>query len=205
MRYGTRPDPEQLLQRARAGPGAARGQLLELYRNYLTLLARLQLGRRLQSKVDASDVVQDVFLEAHRDFGAFRGETEKEFLGWLRQILASTLADQVRHYRGTQRRDVQLERQLAEHVEYSSQALEQGLVASQSSPSQQAARREEAVRLANALEQLPEAYRDVLVLRHLEELSFPQVAARLGRTLDSVKNMWIRALAHLRDRLGGAP
>jgi RNA polymerase sigma-70 factor (ECF subfamily) len=205
MSYSTCPDPEQLLQQARAGQGAARGQLLELYRHYLTLLARLQLGRRLQSKVDASDLVQEVFLEAHRDFGAFRGGTEKEFLGWLRQILASTLADQVRHYRGTRRRDIRLERELAEHLEQSSQALEQRLAASASSPSQQAARREQAVWLANALEQLPEAYRDVLVLRHLEELSFPQVAARLGRSLDSVKNLWIRALAHLRDRLGGAP
>src|SRR6266849_4077004 len=65
-------DPEQLIPMARSGDGQALGQLLELYRNYLTLLARLQIGRRLQSKVDATDLVQDTFLKAHRHFGQFR-------------------------------------------------------------------------------------------------------------------------------------
>ena len=82
---------------------------------------------------------------------------------------------------------------------------DQGFVTPQSSPSQQAARREEAVRLADVLCQLPEDYRDVLVLRHLEGLSFPDVAQRMGRSLDSVKNLWARALARLRDSLGDSP
>ena len=67
------PDLGVLLQSARAGEGAALGRLLEPYRNYLTLLARLQVGRRLQGKVDASDLVQETFMEAHRDFDRFRG------------------------------------------------------------------------------------------------------------------------------------
>jgi RNA polymerase sigma-70 factor (ECF subfamily) len=69
-------DPEQLLREARAGDGATLGQLLELYRQYLGLLARVQIGQRLQGKVDASDLVQETFLEAHRHFARFRGASE---------------------------------------------------------------------------------------------------------------------------------
>jgi RNA polymerase sigma-70 factor (ECF subfamily) len=176
-----------------------------MYRNYLTLLARLQIGRRLQGKVDASDVIQDVCLKAHRDFDQFRGTTEGEWVGWLRQILAKDLAQLVRHYYGTQRRNLRLERQLAGELDQSSRALDQGLAARQSSPSQQAASREQAVLLADALEQLPADYREVILLSHLERLSFPEVARRLGRTLDSVKNLWARALDRLRRLLGVSP
>jgi RNA polymerase sigma-70 factor (ECF subfamily) len=199
------PDLGVLLQSARAGEGAALGRLLEAYRNYLTLLARLQVGRRLQGKVEESDLVQETFLEAHRDFARFRGATEGELMGWLRQILASNLADAVRRYHGTSRRNVRLERDLAAQLDQSSQALDRGLVDRSASPSERAARRERAVLLADALEQLPTAYRQVLILRHLEELSFPDVARRMGRTLDSVKNLWVRALARVRDVLGDAP
>src|SRR5271166_149575 len=108
------PDPEQLLGLARAGDGPALGQLLELYRGYLALLARLQIGRRLQGKVDAADLVQDTFLEAHRHFAQFRGTSEAELVCWLRQILAGLLANLLRRYLGTRRRDVRLERQLAD-------------------------------------------------------------------------------------------
>jgi RNA polymerase sigma-70 factor (ECF subfamily) len=196
-------DPDQLLQRAREGDVPALGPLLERYRAYLTVLARVQIGRRLQGKVDAADLVQEAFLGAYRDFRQFRGTTEKEFLGWLRQILASLLANLVRHYQGTQRRDVRLERQLAVELEQSSQALDRGLVAPQSSPSAQAARREQSVLLAEALGRLPDDLRDLLILRHLEGLTFPEVAQRLGRTVDSVKKQWPRALASLRRLLDG--
>jgi RNA polymerase sigma-70 factor (ECF subfamily) len=197
------PDPEQLLHQAKAGNDPALGQLLELYRTYLAVLARVQIGRRLQGKVDASDLVQEAFLGAYRDFPQFRGTTQKEFLGWLRQILASLLANLVRHYQGTQRRDVRLERQLALELDQSSQALDRGLMAPQSSPSQQAIRREQAVTLAAALGRLPNDWRELLILRHLEGLSFPEVARRLGRTVDSVKKQWPRALASLRRLLEG--
>src|SRR6202040_2404394 len=84
-----RPPTEELLRRARAGDDAARGRLLEAYRSYLTLLARVQLGRDLQGKVDPSDLVQEAFLEAHRDFGQFQGQTEAELRAWLRRLLAT--------------------------------------------------------------------------------------------------------------------
>jgi RNA polymerase sigma-70 factor (ECF subfamily) len=196
-------DPEFLLQAARAGDAATLGRLLELYRHYLGLLARVQIGPRLQGKVDASDLVQETFLEAHRNFARFRGASEAELVNWLRQILAARLADLVRRYLGTRRRDVRLERELEGSLDRSSALLSRGLVAPQSSPSQQAARREQAVLLANALGGLPEDYREVLVLRHLEGLTFPEVARRMGRSLDSVEKLWMRGLARLRLGLGG--
>jgi RNA polymerase sigma-70 factor, ECF subfamily len=196
---------EQLLDIARAGDGLALGRLLELYRGYLTLLARLQISRRLQGKVDAADLVQETFLCAHRAWPQFQGTSEGELVGWLRQILAGNLANLVRHYLGTQRRDIRLERDLALELDQSSRILDRGLWARQSSPSNQAARREQGLVLANTLDQLPADYREVLILRHLEGLSFPEVAVRMERTLDSVKKLWARALDRLRRSLGGAP
>jgi RNA polymerase sigma-70 factor (ECF subfamily) len=193
----------RLLRQARAGEAEPLGRLLEMYRGYLTLLARLQIDRRLQGKIDAADLVQDTFLEAHRDFVQFRGATEGELVAWLRRILASNVANVVRHYRGTRRRDVCLERRLAVELDESSRDLDRGLAAKQSSPSQQAIRREQAVLLADALDQLPADYREVIILRQLEGLSFPEVARRMERTLDSVKNLWARALARLSRLLGG--
>jgi RNA polymerase sigma-70 factor (ECF subfamily) len=203
MDPGAEPDPELLLRQARTRNGAALGRLLESYRGYLALLARLQIGRRLQGKVDAADLVQETFLEAHRQFALFQGSTTAELAGWLREILASRLAKLVRYYFGTRRRDVRLEQALAAELEQSSRVLDHGLMAPSSSPSHQAARREQAVRLAAALQQLPEDYREVLILRHLEALSFPDVARRMGRTVESVKKLWARALPRLRDMLGG--
>jgi RNA polymerase sigma-70 factor (ECF subfamily) len=205
MSTSDRPDPEQLLSLARAGSGPALGQLLELYGAYLALLARLQISRRLQGKVDAADLVQETFLEAHRHFDQFRGTSEGELIGWLRQILLSRVMELLRRYLGTQRRDVRQERALAAELEQSSRVLDQGLIAPQSTPSQQAARREQAVLLADALGQLPEDYREVIILHHMEELSLPQVAGRLGRTVHSVEKLWARGLARLRRVLGESP
>jgi RNA polymerase sigma-70 factor (ECF subfamily) len=197
-------DPELLLQEARAGDVAGRGQLLELYRPYLTLLARVQIGTRLQGKLDPADLVQETFLDAHRYFEHFRGGSEAQLVGWLRQILAGKLADTLRRYLGTQGRDVRLEREIADALDQSSVLLGNVLAAAQSSPSEQVARREQAVLLAAALARLPEDYREALVLRHFEELTFPQVAERMGRSVDSVEKLWMRGLMALRGILGSA-
>jgi RNA polymerase sigma-70 factor (ECF subfamily) len=194
-------EPERLLYLAKSGGIAVLGQLLETYSSYLALLARLQIGRRLRGKVDAADLVQETFLSAHENFAQFRGETEAEFVAWLRRILASRLADLLRRY-GGRGRDVRLERDLADVLDRSSRVLANILTAPQSSPSQHAVRREQSVLLADALAQLPEDYREVLILRHLEELSFRDVATRMRRSVESVKNLWIRALAKLRHNLG---
>lgn len=190
--------PEEWLTRALHDGGEARGQLLEQYRDYLRLLAGLELGQQLQVKMDASDLVQATLLEAHQDFPTFCGTTEAELVAWLRQILATVLCGQMRRYLGTQKRDIRLERRLQDQLDRSSRMLAGGLVDPHSSPSQQAARREQAVLLANALAQLPEDYREVLVLRHLHELTFPEISRRLERSVDSVEKLWVRGLARLR-------
>jgi RNA polymerase sigma-70 factor (ECF subfamily) len=196
-------DRESLLDRARGGDVGALGALLELYRPYLTLLARLEVGRRLQGKADPTDVVQDAFLEAARQFARFRGPGEPELAAWLRRILAGCLATLARFY-GTRARDVRLERALADSLDQSSRALDGGLVARGSSPSQRASRREQAVILADALQRLPADYHEVIVLRGLEGLTFPEVAARMGRTPVSVERLWSRALPRLKRALEAA-
>jgi RNA polymerase sigma-70 factor (ECF subfamily) len=190
---------EELLKKARAGNVAALGQVLEFFRHYLALLARVQIGQRLQGKLDESDVVQEAFLAAHRNFAQFRGTTEAQFMRWLRQILAAKLVDQQRRYLGSRGRDVRLEREIQDALDSSSALLDRGLLARQPSPAQQAAGHEEAVRMSEALARLPQDYRDVVVLRHLEGLTFPQVAKRMGRTVDSVEKLWLRALSRLRQ------
>lgn len=188
------------IRQAQAGNTQALGRLLGQYRSYLRLLARFHIDRRLAGKADASDLVQETCLEAGRDFGQFCGTEEKELVAWLRQILAGNLADQVRRHCGTQSRDVHRERRLLD--DYST-SLAQALVSPGSSPSHQAARREQAVLVADAMAALPEEYCQVLVLRHMEGLGFDQIAGRMGRTTDSVRNIWARALARLRSSFEG--
>jgi RNA polymerase sigma-70 factor (ECF subfamily) len=197
------PDAPALLALIRAGDQSAMGSLLESYSPYLTLLARVQIGRRLQGKVDPGDVVQEVFLDAHRQIGQFRGTTEAEWSAWLRRILAGHIALLIRHYMGTKARDVNLECELNAQIDQSSIMLDGGLVANHSTPSQHASRREQSVLLAEALGRLPEDYREVIILRHVEALSFPEVAGRMNRSEDSVQKLWVRALANLKGALGG--
>jgi RNA polymerase sigma-70 factor (ECF subfamily) len=190
-----------MLAHAKGGDPVALGRLLERHRDYLSLLAHLQIGRAIRVKVGGSDVVQEAFLEAHRDFPDFRGETVGELVAWLRQILARNLANQVRRYRGTRRRDVRMEQNLAADLDRSADRLAATLPGRGKTPSQHAARAEAGVILAEALAQLPPDYREVLVLRNLEELTFPEVAERMGRSVDSVKKLWARGLAQLRRLL----
>jgi RNA polymerase sigma-70 factor (ECF subfamily) len=195
-------NPEDLLRLAKSGREASLGALLELYRRYLGVLARVEIGRRLQGKVDPSDLVQETFLEAHRAFPRFEGSTERQFLAWVRQILAGRVAHLVRHYVGTQGRDVRLEQDLAAQLDQSSHLLDGGLISDGSSPAQLASGREQSVLLADAIARLPEDYRDVIVLRHLEGLTFPEVATRMEKTQDSVEKLWVRGLTRLRKLFG---
>ena len=186
-----------LLEGARRGNGAALGALLDSYTAYLTVLARLQIGRRLQGKVEPGDIVQEAFLDAHRQFGLFQGTTEPEFRQWLRRILAGHLSLLCRRFLGAGR-DIRLEQEIAVELDQSSAILEKGLAGSFTSPSQHASRREQATLLADALAVLPDDYREVLVLRHIEGLSTEQIAVRMDRSPNAVQKLWARALAELR-------
>lgn len=191
-----------LIDQARRGDEGATGRLLRAYGEYLKLLARVQIGRRLQGKVDPSDLVQETFLDAHRQMPNFKGGTEAELLAWLRRIMAGQVAMTVRRFVGAKGRDVNLERGIAQQIEQSSVALDGALVGSQTSPSQHASRREQAVLLADALSRLSEDHREAIVLRHLEALSVAETAARMRRSEDSVQKLYVRGLTNLRRILG---
>src|SRR5262249_13822724 len=137
-------------------------------------------------------------LKAHRHFDQFRGRSEAELAGWLRQILANNLADLVRRYRATEARQVGRERSLEELLDASSAALDQLLAGGGHSPSESAEGREMGVVLADALAELGEDHREVLVLRSLEARDWEEVARQMARSEGAVRMLWARALRQLR-------
>ncbi len=186
----------------RSGDRDVQGRVLAQYEPWMRLLARYQMETRLKRKFDASDIVQQAMMEALKSFGKFRGSTEAELVAWLRSILANVLAHEVRRYHGAKKRDaareVSLERSLAE----TSRRLVETLAAGESSPSAHASRREEEVVLVEALERLPDDYREVIFLRNIEGLPHDEVAERMNRTPGAVRMLWVRALRELRRDLG---
>ena len=190
-----------LLEKARKGCRNSTGELLETYRSYLRLVARLQLDGVLQDKVSPSDIVQATYLQAQKGIVAFHGSSEGELIAWLRKILASQLATEIRRYT-TQARNVKLERQLNQRVDQSSMQLAAMFTGNAETPSQEVMRRERSVILAQALEQLPDDYQRVIVLRHFKSYRFQEIAEEMDRTLDSVKSIWRRAIIQLRGLLG---
>jgi RNA polymerase sigma-70 factor (ECF subfamily) len=194
--------PEHLLGQARAGDRDRLSDLLELYRNYLRLLARSQMGPSLRARLEPSDLVQEALLEAHRDFPQFGGDSEREFLVWLRRILVRNLLDQAKHHTA-QARDCRRQQSLESLLSESSDALGRALAHSGSTPSGPVQRREQAVLLADVLEGLPPDYREVILLRNMQKLPFDEVAARMGRRPGAVRMLWARALEKLGQALGG--
>jgi RNA polymerase sigma-70 factor (ECF subfamily) len=179
---------------------------LEGYRDYLRLLARVQLSPRLQAKVDPSDIVQQTLLEAHKCRGQFRGQSEAERLAWLRAILAHVLAAAARRF-STGARDLGRERSLEAEVDLSSSRLECLVAADQTSPSEQTVRGEDLLRLAHAMACLPPDQRQVVELHHLKGMPLVDVAALMGRSRPAVAGLLFRGLNKLRellpDRSGG--
>ena len=174
---------------------------LERFRAYLRLLAGQQLDPRLRAKLDPSDIVQQTLLEAHKDLDQFRGTTEAEVAAWLRRILATTLADLIRRY-SAEARDINLECSLETALENSSARLEQWLASESSAPGRHAETEEQLLRLADALDQLPEAQRTALDLKHLQGKSVEEIAGQMGRSGASVAGLLRRGLQRLRELLG---
>jgi RNA polymerase sigma-70 factor, ECF subfamily len=173
---------------------------LDEYRAYLRLLAHMHLDPRLQGKLDPSDIVQQTLLQAHRGWDQFQGQSEAERVAWLRQILARNLGHAVRDF-SRSRRDVRRECSLEAALEESSIKLENWLAAEQSSPSQQAERAEQAVRLANVLATLPEAQREAIVLHYWQAWTLAEISQQLGRTPAAVAGLLHRGLKQLRNLL----
>jgi RNA polymerase sigma-70 factor (ECF subfamily) len=191
----------ELLARARAGHDDCLGQLLEHYRNYLVLVARTQISLHLTARVSPSDLVQESFMQACSSFRQFRGTSEAEFLAWLRRILVRNILAAFACHRRAQKRDTGREvslQQLQTALDRSSQQIQAKLAAAGSSPSVIAQRHELAVIVADRLAELPDHYREVIVLRNLESRSFDEIALRMGRTVSAVRKMWSRAIDRLR-------
>ncbi len=173
---------------------------LNRFRDYLRLLARLQIDTRLRSKLDASDIAQQALLQAHENREQFRGQSEAELAGWLRTILANTMAAAARRY-ASDARDLRRERSLEDGLAKSAARLESWLAAEQSSPSERVMRVEELVRLAGALNQLSADQRQVIELHHLKGWPIAQVAETMQRTKPSVMGLLFRGQKKLRELL----
>lgn len=176
------------------------GRDLERFRDYLHLLVRVQVDPHLRGKLDLSGIVQQTLLEAHQARERMQGWGTAQQTAWLRRALANNLTDEVRKL-GAEARDVSRERSLEAALDASSARLEAWLAAEQSSPSERAVQNEDAVRLANALAELPEAQREALVLQHWHGWSLAQIGEHLGRSPAAVAGLLHRGLEQLRKRL----
>ena len=173
---------------------------LEAYRDYLKLLARLQLSPRMRTKLDASDVVQQALLEAHASRAQFRGQSEGEWLGWLRVILAHALGTALRRF-STESRDLNKERALEAELEQSASRMEFLLADDQPSPSQRAIRAEELLMLSHAMNSLPADQRLVIELHHLKGMQMSEVASLIDRSRSAAVGLLYRGLKKLRELL----
>jgi RNA polymerase sigma-70 factor (ECF subfamily) len=182
-----------LLAQARAGDRAAFQQLLERLRPYLHLLVRPRLGPDLAARLGSSDLVQESLLHVTQGFNGFHGADVPQFLAWVGQIVARVVASSGRHH-AAGKRDRRREAHGPQGID---QAADGG-----TSPEERAARDEQAARLADALQRLPAAYRDVIQARFFDGLTFAEIAGRCGRNLGAVRVLCLRAVERLRREMG---
>ena len=173
---------------------------LERFRPYLKVLARIQCDRRLQSKFDPSDLVQQTLLQAHQAMDHFQGENDAQRAAWLRQILARTLLHQVRDY-GREKRDVRRERSLENTLHASSLKLEQCLAGDLTDPQDKAQKNELLLKLSGSLESLEDGQRDAIILHYLQGWKLAEIAAHLDRSVSAVGGLLHRGLQKLRGEL----
>jgi RNA polymerase sigma-70 factor (ECF subfamily) len=209
--------PLELMARARSGQADALGELCALYRNYLRMVVRTGLGPRLRERVELSDVVQEALVEVVRQFPQFTGQTEAALVGWLRRLVGQKLADLGRYHSRAKRAgdagalplDAPYEAggapAPAAGGEGGGARLLDVLALSQTSPSEQASRRELIVLLADALAGLPEDESDVLWRYHAENQSFETIGAEMGLGRKAARALWARGLGRLRRSLEGPP
>jgi RNA polymerase sigma-70 factor (ECF subfamily) len=181
------------LARARQGDRDAWGALLESFRPYLWAVIVAVRDARLRHRVGDSDLVQDALLAASQGLERFRGGTVAELALWLRRIAVRTVAQATRTHLGAQKRSLALEQAAAADLA--------SLAGPGSSPSAQAVRQEEAARVAEALAQLPEDMRAVVLARHVEDRPHAVIAAELGRSEGAVRVLYVRAVQRLRALL----
>lgn len=189
----------ELLDNARRGSEESLGRLMQLHASYLKLLVTAQLDERLRSRVSSSDVVQETFYEAHRDFPAFRGATPEEFVGWLRRILLNNLLRAVEQHVKAAKRDVRREVSIDRAAPDRSEGIASLLPHPGDSPSAPLRRRESEQELERLISALPGDYREVLRLRHAKGLGFSAIAREMGRSSGAVRMLWLRSIRQLKE------
>ncbi len=196
-------DEEQLLIRLRAGDSQAQGELFMLHRQRLWRVIHFRLDRRLRGRIDADDVLQDAFLDAASRISYFLESTSFTFFVWLRTVALQTLIDLHRRHIGTQQRDAGREVSLpgGHDSDSTSSVMAAYLVGNWTSPSGVAMRAELAEQLERAISGMSEIDREVLALRHFEELTNSEVAEVLAIQEKAASIRYVRALKRLKEIL----
>jgi RNA polymerase sigma-70 factor (ECF subfamily) len=182
---------------ARTGDDQAWAALCEEHWQYLVLVAGQHVGRDLQSKVGASDIVQQSMLEAQRSIGQFRGSTERELRAWLAQIVRRNVVDQARRYCDCRRRAT------AREVPWSI-APKQALAKEGETPSFLVRQAELDEELIKAVAQLSPRHQQIIEMRHRDGLTHAEIAERLNISVEAARQLWTRAVRHLQQILGTA-
>jgi len=205
----TTPDTDEtrLLLRAKAGDQQALAALFARYRDRLRRMVRLRLDRRIAGRIDASDVLQDAYLDVARRFPEYAASPTVPFYLWLRALTGQRLVDLHRRHLGAQMRDAGQEVSLYRGAlpTASSASLAQQLLAGLTSPTQAAIRAEMQVRLQEALNCMDPIDREVVVLRHFEELTNVEAAELLGIETSAASKRYIRAIRRLKAILDAVP
>jgi RNA polymerase sigma-70 factor (ECF subfamily) len=189
---------DELVAAAKSGSNEEIGRLLDSCRTYLLSIANQEMTSRGQPKVTASDVVQETFLEAHRDFASFAGSSVEKLRGWLRQMLLHNIEDSYRRYVGSAKRQASREADLTASANW--RTLNQA-VGRDPTPSRVVRDRERDAQLEQAIAMLPDDYRAVILMRYREDASFEDIAARMNRSVDAVRKLWLRGVKRLQEIL----
>lgn len=184
-----------LIDEARAGSDFALGELLEQFRPYLSMLAEEEIPSNLRAKGGVSDLVQETYALACRDWPAFRGTSDAEIRTWLARILEHQAINFAHRYRQTARRCIEREQPLDERLNPQNRAADE-------TPSQQLIRQETAESLMKCLARLSADDQQVIRLRHEEQRSFGEIAMQMNRTEVAVRRLWARAMARWQQEVG---
>jgi RNA polymerase sigma-70 factor (ECF subfamily) len=194
---------DRLLELAQTGDEAAMAELFDRYRKRLRQMVRLRLDRRLQGRVDSSDVLQDAYLDARRKLPTYSAKGDIPFFLWLRLVVGQKLTDLHRHHLGTQMRDATRDVSIyrGPMPEATSFALAAQLMGKVTTPSDAAIRAESKLQIQDALNAMDAIDREVLTLRHFEMLSNAETAQVLDLSHAAASNRYVRALRRMKQIL----
>ncbi len=198
---------DELLVRLRSGDMTALGELFSLNRERLWRMVNFRLDQRLRGRVDADDVLQDAYLDAAQRIDHYLNNASMSFFVWLRQIVLQTMIDLHRQHLGAQMRNAAREVSLhgAAYPQATSISLAAHLLGNLTSPSGAAMREEVSIQLEKALDSMSEIDREILALRHFEELTNSEVAEVLNIQQKAASIRYVRAIARLKDILEQVP